>query len=72
MDVFQEFTQEEQELALSHGFCPRCGGPIRDLRGCGFAGSQVGGCFRFGTDSWECRTGRPGSRSGIKISDVPA
>jgi hypothetical protein len=63
MDVFQEFTQEEQELALSHGFCPRCGGPIRDLRGCGFAGSQVGG--------W-CRTARPGSRSGIKISDVPA
>jgi hypothetical protein len=72
MDYGQDFTQEEQELALSHGFCPRCDGPIRDLRGCGFAGSQVGGCFRFGTNSWECRNGRSGSRSGIKLSDKSA
>jgi hypothetical protein len=72
MDIVQEFSEEEQEEALSHGFCPRCGGPIRDLRGAGFNPSQVGGCFRFGQDSWECRQAKKGYRGGIKISDVPA
>jgi hypothetical protein len=67
MDVFQEFTQEEQELALSHGFCPRCGGPIRDLRGCGFSASQVDGCFRFATDSWECRRKRLTSTQDVVV-----
>lgn len=55
MDLGQDFTQQEQAEALSKGLCPRCKGPIQDLRDCGFNASQVRGCFLFAKGSWQCR-----------------
>lgn len=51
--------EEEAVACANRGKCPRCRGPLRDLRGTGFntrAIEREGTCFWWAEDAYTCVT----------------